>query len=103
MIGSPRSVIKSTIPRSALQKFLSVYNSIYDRGLALRADLEYRQRSRMNVQPSVDAPEHVLLVVVDAMRGDVIESDRTPFLDSLSGTTEAVAPHRGRSHPLRRF
>ncbi|WP_158237454.1 sulfatase-like hydrolase/transferase [Halegenticoccus soli] len=64
---------------------------IVDRFRERRADARFRNRSRPRTTPAADAPRHVVLVVVDALRADAVAPERAPFLDSLSGT-DAVAP-----------
>ena len=80
-----------------------------DRYRQRRADREFRSRSLPTGRPDDDAPDHVVVVVVDALRADAVGASPadagdstgtdatdslgapTPFLDSLSGTT-AIAP-----------
>ncbi|MFC6824408.1 sulfatase-like hydrolase/transferase [Halopelagius fulvigenes] len=57
-----------------------------------RADRAFGERDAgVTSSLSADAPDHVVVVVVDALRADALDSDLTPFLSSLSGT-DAVAP-----------
>lgn len=87
-----RSAAKTIIPSSIHPAVLSLYNTLYDRSLVLKANTEYYRRDRPEVNAEKDAPDHVILIVVDAMRGDVISSETTPFLAEMSGTTCAVSP-----------
>lgn len=56
-----------------------------------RADREFRDRDLRRSASAADAPEHVVCVVVDAMRADAVGPTLTPFLDSLSPAS-AVSP-----------
>lgn len=78
----------TTLPPWALQA-LSVP---YDYLQTTRADRAFRSKAITHRTPAVDAPRHVVVVVVDALRGDAIDTDLTPFLASMAGTTAAVAP-----------
>ncbi|WP_435179294.1 sulfatase-like hydrolase/transferase [Halorussus sp. AFM4] len=77
-----------------------------DRYRERRADREFRSRSLPTERRGEGAPDHVVVVAVDALRADAVDEFRsgaprdtdatlldapTPFLDSLAGTT-AVAP-----------
>ena len=55
------------------------------------ADRRFRGRSLPDTTAADDAPRHVTVVVVDALRADAVDPETTPFLNSLSGT-DAVAP-----------
>lgn len=64
---------------------------LYDGWRQVRADHAFRRRN-LPVNPAVSkGPEHVILVVVDALRADAIDPETTTFLDDLNGTS-AVAP-----------
>lgn len=64
----------------------------YDFLQTWRADRAFRKRSVPESTPATDAPQHVVVVVVDALRGDVVDEESMPFTASLSGTTRAIAP-----------
>lgn len=64
----------------------------YDRLQTWRADRAFRERGRPTLEPSADAPGHVVCLVVDALRGDAVDEGTTPFMASLDGPTDAVAP-----------
>lgn len=64
----------------------------YDLVQTRRADRRFRARERPAVTPADDAPRHVVVLVVDALRGDAIDEETTPFLASLQGTTDAITP-----------
>jgi|GEM_PF-1727111 arylsulfatase A-like enzyme len=56
-----------------------------------KADRRFLRRSLPEIEVGEDSPDHILFVVVDALRADAIDGETTPFLDSLTGA-EAVAP-----------
>ena len=56
-----------------------------------RADREFARRNLPAATPTADAPSHVVLVVVDALRADVVDPTLTPFLHSLTPQS-AVSP-----------
>lgn len=68
---------------------------------ALAVPYDYYQTSRANRQfatkpipdghPTESAPDHIICVVVDALRADHVTQDLTPYLSSLNGT-DAVSP-----------
>lgn len=64
----------------------------YDRLQTVRADRTFRGKVLAEREPAADAPDHLLVIVVDALRGDAVGRELTPFLAGLSGTVEAVAP-----------
>jgi arylsulfatase A-like enzyme len=64
----------------------------YDRFQTYRADRAFRERSPTRREPAADAPEHVVWVVVDALRGDHVTEEVAPFMHSMAGTTDALAP-----------
>lgn len=54
----------------------------YNRVLTARANHEYRKRQR-SLPPktaAADAPDHVICVVVDALRADAVTADDSPFI-----------------------
>jgi arylsulfatase A-like enzyme len=69
----------------------TVLSRARDRLRTQRADQEFRHRSITDVEPAVNAPRHVVCVVVDALRADTVDESLTPYLASLSGTA-AVSP-----------
>jgi len=87
-----RSAAKTIIPSSMRPVVSGLYNTVYDYSLVLKANADYYRRDRPRVTIEADAPDHVILIVVDAMRGDVVSSETTPFLHSMSGTLQAVSP-----------
>lgn len=63
----------------------------YNRWRQFRADRAFQRRSHPEPSADIESDDHVVLVVVDALRADAIDYETTPFLASLDGTT-AVAP-----------
>ncbi|NEU56573.1 sulfatase-like hydrolase/transferase [Halorussus sp. MSC15.2] len=99
---------------SVAETGLDADTRLADRYRERRADRRFRSRSLPTERQTGDAPDHVVVVVVDALRADAVEkapagaaddswsevtgdseSDSlgapTPFLDSLAGGT-AIAP-----------
>ena len=52
----------------------------YNRYKIAEADWEFRARSVEARTPDADAPRHVVLVVVDALRADAVEPETSPYL-----------------------
>ena len=46
-----------------------------------RADISFYQRDLPSVSPSTNAPQHVVIVVVDALRADSVREEIAPFLN----------------------
>lgn len=63
----------------------------YDILQTRRADRKFASKSLTSRTPAQDAPDQVVVVVVDALRADHIDQETTPFLSSLNGT-DAVTP-----------
>ncbi len=55
----------------------------YDFIQVKKANREFRNKDIEDISTSADAPIHISCIVVDALRGDVINQEDTPFLDSL--------------------
>ncbi|KAB1185428.1 MULTISPECIES: sulfatase-like hydrolase/transferase [Haloferax] len=67
----------------------------YNRVLTVKANREYRRRQRTlpSRTPTADAPDHVVCVVVDALRADAVKADDCPFLHArLHGDLVTPAP-----------
>lgn len=64
----------------------------YDLVQTTRADRAFARKPLVSRQPADDAPAHVVVIVVDALRGDAVDPEYAPFMASLDGTTEAIAP-----------
>lgn len=63
----------------------------YDYYQTSKADRQFSNRDFPSRQRSESAPDHIICVVVDALRADHVNSDLTPYLSGLTGTT-AVSP-----------
>ncbi|WP_277554142.1 sulfatase-like hydrolase/transferase [Halobaculum limi] len=65
----------------------------YNRVQRVRADRSFAHRADQfpSLAPANDAPRHVVCVVVDALRADVVDSETTPFLAQRQVDT-AVTP-----------
>jgi len=62
----------------------------YDLVQTKRANRTLRARDRPSPDPDPDAQQHVVLLVVDALRCDVVTEETMPFLASMDGTTSAL-------------
>lgn len=84
-----RKRLVNVVPHRVTRRFSGPYN----RWHSLKADWRFHRRRRdfPELSPNPDAPRHVVCVVVDALRSDVIDMELTPFLDGLDGT-DAVTP-----------
>lgn len=63
----------------------------YDYYQTSKADRQFSERELPASNRSESAPDHIICVVVDALRADHVNSDLTPYLSGLTGTT-AVSP-----------
>ena len=63
----------------------------YDYYQTSKADRQFSNRDFPFKQRSESAPDHIICVVVDALRADHVNYDLTPYLTNLTGTT-AVSP-----------
>jgi len=77
----------TTLP-SSLKRLLAVPYDYYQEKTANRA---FSQRTHPSSSPDEDAPDHIVLVVVDALRADHVDAESTPFLNALNGTN-AITP-----------
>ncbi|WP_396611354.1 sulfatase-like hydrolase/transferase [Haloferax sp. S1W] len=67
----------------------------YNRMLTAKADREYetRQQALSAARPAADAPDHVVCVVVDALRADAVTEADSPFMHAhLQGDLVTPAP-----------
>lgn len=76
-----------TLPPSA-KRLLSVPYDFYQ---TRRADAKFSQKTIPTYDRADDAPDHIVCVVVDALRADHVDQETTPYLASLNGT-DAVTP-----------
>ena len=82
-----RSLVEALPP--SVKRLLAVPHDYFQ---TRRADRAFRDRELPELTPDKDAPQHIVVVVVDALRGDTVEEETTPFMASLSGSTAAIAP-----------
>ncbi len=76
-----------TLPPSIKRLVAIPYDSYQTR----RADRKFGAKSFPTAQPDPDAPDHILCLVIDAVRTDAISETTTPYLTSLPGT-DAITP-----------
>jgi len=69
----------------------SVAGDSRDRLAELSADISFRRQSLPDCVPRPDAPDHVVLLVVDALRDDFVSRRLTSTLSDIH-STDAVAP-----------
>ena len=74
------------LPNSSRAHVSRAYNYVQAR----RADRRFSPVA-LDQNAANDASQHVVCVVVDALRADVIDAETTPFLSSLAGI-DAVTP-----------
>lgn len=77
----------NTLPPSA-KRALAVPYDLYQ---TKKADRAFRKKSLPEAHADQDAPDHIVCVVVDALRTDHVDSEITPYLASLNGT-DAITP-----------
>lgn len=82
-----KSTVGSIIPRHAKE----VIGRAHNRVQAFSATREFNRRSLPNATRDPDAPQHIICIVVDALRADSVTESNTSALAGLPGTT-AVAP-----------
>ncbi|AEH36978.1 sulfatase-like hydrolase/transferase [Halopiger xanaduensis] len=63
----------------------------YDRYQTRKADAAFAEKALPELDPADDAPDHIVCIVVDALRADYVDDETTPYLASLNGT-DAVTP-----------
>lgn len=81
-----RTLIRRLPP--AAKEMLSVP---YDRYQTWQANRQFARKSLPEYTPAADAPKHIILIVVDALRADYVNEELTPFLASLDGYN-AITP-----------
>jgi arylsulfatase A-like enzyme len=82
-----KSAVGSALPERARR----LAGNLYSRYQEFDADRTFAGRSFPEVTRSDDAPDHVVCIVVDALRADAVTRKATPCLAGLNRTT-AVAP-----------
>ena len=84
--------VRRALPDGVTDPVEGAYADAQRRVRVRRADRAFERRAAGDpASPSADAPDHIVVVVVDALRADALDADLTPFLSSLDGT-DAVAP-----------
>lgn len=81
-----RTLIETLPP--GVKRLLSVPYDFYQ---TTRADRQFSRKTLPSYETADDAPDHIVCVVVDALRADFVDEETTPFLSSLNGT-DAVTP-----------
>ena len=88
--GSPAEVEIAGQYLSAGVSTLDTFRCTY-RIQERQANHTFKNRAQPDVATSSTSPRHVLCIVVDALRADMVSRELTPFLANLDGST-AVAP-----------
>ncbi|WP_254546574.1 sulfatase-like hydrolase/transferase [Halomarina pelagica] len=86
--GELRDVVPDgvkVVPDGAIDRAAGIWTALGNRRRERRADRRFAARERPEREPAPDAPQHVVCVVVDALRADALDGDGTPFLSGLSG------------------
>lgn len=87
--GAAARRVVEALPDGVKRRLSGPYNWVQIR----RANRAFRAQNRPAVTPSDDAPRHVVVVVVDALRVDAVNPDVTPFLyDRVVGSAVTTAP-----------
>lgn len=63
----------------------------YDYYQTTKADRQFAEKELPTSEPNESAPNHIICVVVDALRADHIDDEVTPYLSDLHGT-DAITP-----------
>lgn len=71
-----------------LKRLLAIPYDVYQERTANRT---FAEKNLDEYRPTPGAPEHIVCVVVDALRSDAIRAEDTPYLASLNGTN-AITP-----------
>lgn len=77
----------TTLPKSVKQALAIPY----DYYQTTKADRQFSAKELPKSVPSDSAPDHIVCVVVDALRADHVDDELTPYLSSLQGT-KAITP-----------
>lgn len=72
----------TTLPESVKQALAIPY----DYYQTTKADRHFSAKELPKSVPSDSAPDHIVCVVVDALRADHVDDELTPYLSSLQGT-----------------
>jgi len=85
-MGIKRRLI-NTLPPAAKRALAYPYDYYQMRA----ADRQFAEKRLPSGEPATDAPDHIVCVVVDALRADYVDAETTPYLDGLNGV-DAVTP-----------
>ncbi|WP_436928155.1 sulfatase-like hydrolase/transferase [Halosimplex amylolyticum] len=85
--GAAARRVVERLPDGVKRALAGPYNRVQTR----RADRAFRRRERPTLSPAADAPQHVVCVVVDALRADAVDDRVTPFLADRT-VARAVTP-----------
>jgi len=85
-VNLKRTLIESLPP--GVKRLLAVP---YDRYQTRTANRQFARKQLPEYDPDDDAPQHIVCVVVDALRTDHVDEELTPYLASLNGCN-AVTP-----------
>lgn len=77
-VDTAKRRLMQSLPDGVKRRLVGPYNRV----LTTKANREYRRRQRTlpSRTPAPDAPDHVVCVVVDALRADAVTPDDSPFL-----------------------
>ncbi|WP_410766310.1 sulfatase-like hydrolase/transferase [Haloferax sp. DFSO60] len=77
-VDTAKRRLMESLPDSLKRRLVGPYNRV----LTVKANREYRSRQRTlpSRTPADDAPDHIVCVVVDALRADAITPEDSPFL-----------------------
>ncbi|WP_336360894.1 sulfatase-like hydrolase/transferase [Haladaptatus sp. ZSTT2] len=90
-VDAAKRKLLESMPDALKRRLVGPYNRV----LTAKGNRAYRnrQQSLPKRTPSADAPDHVVCVVVDALRADVVTAEDSPFLaDRLWGDLVTPAP-----------
>lgn len=83
--------IKRTLITSLPPSFKQVLAVPYDFYQISKANRQFANKDIPNSDRSESAPDHIICIVVDALRADHVNPELTPYMSSLTGTS-AVSP-----------
>ncbi|SDM95406.1 Arylsulfatase A [Halogranum gelatinilyticum] len=77
-VDTAKRRLMQSLPDGVKRRLVGPYNRV----LTVKADREYRRRQRRlpSRSPAAGAPDHVVCVVVDALRADAVTAADSPFL-----------------------
>lgn len=78
MAGRVTQLVVERLPDSVKRGMAGPYNRVQ----AYRADRKFRRADRPEYVTTAEAPDHVVCVVVDALRADAVTPEIAPFIDA---------------------